>query len=375
VRANESDTLETQIRLAEIPAPPFKEMARGAEVRRLFQQLGLERVRVDQAGNVVGERPGASPRPHVVIAAHLDTVFPEDTPVKVRREGTRLFGPGIGDNSRGLAVLLGVVRALNQARVQTPGSMTFVADVGEEGLGDLRGMKALFGDTLKVPVDRFVTIDGTGLGIAQTFVGSQRYRIAFHGPGGHSFAAFGTPNPAGALGRAVAKLQDFEVPTEPKTTFNVGRIGGGTSVNAVPIEAWMEVDLRSTDRATLVALGAKVQKAVAAAVAEENARWRAPGSVTVTTEVVGDRPAGATRADSPVVLAAAAATRAVGQYPVNMVSSSDANYPTSLRIPSVEIGGGGRGTGAHAPNEAFETTDSWLGTARALLLTVALAQK
>ncbi len=274
-KASEPQTIEHQIRLSEIPAPPFQEGARGEEMKRLFQQAGLRNVRVDKAGNVLGDRPGAASRPHVVIAAHLDTVFPEGTKLTVRRNGAVLHGPGIGDDSRGLAVLVAIARALNQANVQTPGSITFVADVGEEGLGDLRGMKALFDETLKGTVDRFVTIDGTGMSMAHTFVGSRRYRVTYKGPGGHSFADFGTPNPAGALGRAIAKIAQFQVPAEPQTTFNVGRIGGGTSVNAIPAEAWMEVDLRSVDRGALTALDARLSQALEAALAEERARWRA----------------------------------------------------------------------------------------------------
>ena len=374
-RANEPQTIENQIRLSEIPAPSFNEAARREEMKRLFEQFGLQRVRVDKAGNVLGERPGAASRPHVVIAAHLDTVFPEGTNVKVRREGAVLHGPGVGDDSRGLAVLLAIVRALNQANVHTPGSMTFVADVGEEGLGDLRGVKALFDETLKGTVDRFVTIDGAGMTVAHNFVGSRRYRVTFKGPGGHSFGAFGTPNPIDALGRAVAKIAEFQVPAEPKTTFNIGRIGGGTSVNSIPAGAWMEVDLRSVDGAALASLDARLHNALDAALAEENARWRAPGMLTMTKERVGDRPVVASRADSLVVQAALAATRVVGAAPVVNVSSSDANYPASLRIPSVEIGGGGRGTDAHAPSESFDTTDSWRGTERAVLLTIALAQR
>ena len=374
-KANEPQTIENQIRLSEIPAPPFKEAARGEEMKRLFQQVGLKNVRADKAGNVLGDRPGAALHPHVVIAAHLDTVFPEGTNLKVRREGAVLYGPGIGDDSRGLAILLAVARAMNQANVQTPGSITFVANVGEEGLGDLRGMKALFDDTLKGAIDRFVSIDGTGMGIAHTFVGSRRYRVTYKGPGGHSFTGFGTPNPVDALGRAIARVAEFQVPADPQTTFNVGRIGGGTSVNSIPVDAWMEVDLRSVDRAALAALDARLHQAVDAALAEEHARWRASGVLTMTKEVVGDRAAGATPTDSFVVQAAFAATRAVGAAPVATVSSSDANYPTSLRIPSVQIGGGGRGEDAHAPSESFDTTDSWRGTQRALLLAIALAQK
>ena len=220
-------------------------------MRRLFQQAGLQRVRVDKAGNVLGERPGLSLHPHVVVAAHLDTVFPEGTNVTVRRNGTVLSAPGIGDDSRGLAVLVAIARALNEAHVSTPGTVTFVADVGEEGLGDLRGMRTLFDETLKGTVDRFVTIDGTGMSVSHTFVGSRRYRVTFKGPGGHSFTDFGLPNPISALGRAIAKIGEIQTSADSQTTFNVGRVGGGTSVNAIPAEAWMEIDVRSADRAAL----------------------------------------------------------------------------------------------------------------------------
>jgi acetylornithine deacetylase/succinyl-diaminopimelate desuccinylase-like protein len=374
-KASEAQTIEDQIRFCEIPAPSFKETARGEELRKSFQQLGLQNVRVDKAGNVLGDRPGAAPRPHLVMAAHLDTVFPEGTSVKVRREGAVLHGPGIGDDCRGLGVLVALIRSLKQANVQTPGSITFVADVGEEGLGDLRGMKQLFNESLKGRVvDTFVSIDGTGLSVTYVFVGSHRYRVTFKGPGGHSFGAFGLANPADALGRAVAKIADFQVPKEPKTTFNVGRIGGGTSVNAIPFESWMEVDMRSVDRAALASVDASFHKAVDSAVVEENTRWGTPGVLTVTKELVGDRPAGSMTADSPLVKTAMDVTRALGWTATPGTGSSDANYPASLGIPSLDIGGGGRGTEAHALGEAFDTTDSWMGTERALLLTIALVQ-
>jgi tripeptide aminopeptidase len=371
----EPQTIEDQIRFCEIPAPPFKEAARGEELKRAFQQHGLQNVRVDAAGNVLGYRPGLAPRPHLVMAAHLDTVFPEGTDVHVKRAGTVLRGPGIGDDCRGLAVLVAIIRAMKDAAVSTPGSITFVADVGEEGLGDLRGMKQLFNETLKGQVDKFVSIDGTGLGISHTFVGSLRYRVTFKGPGGHSFGAFGLANPIDALGRAVAKISDFQVPARPKTTFNVGRIGGGTSVNAIPFEAWMEVDMRSEDRAALASVDASFHKAVDSALVEENARWGKPGMLTVTKDLVGDRPAGAWPADAPIVRTAFDVTRALGWTAASGTGSTDANYPASLGIASLNIGGGGRGTEAHALGEAFDTADSWMGTQRALLLTIALAQK
>jgi tripeptide aminopeptidase len=374
-KANEPQTIEDQIRFCEIPAPSFKEDVRGQELKRTFQQLGLQNVRIDKAGNVLGDYPGAAPRPHLVMAAHLDTVFPEGTAVRVKREGAVLHGPGIGDDCRGLAVIVAIVREMKRARIQTPGSITFVANVGEEGLGDLRGMKQLFNETLKGQVDKFVSIDGTGLSVSHTFVGSHRYRVTFNGPGGHSFGAFGLANPIDALGRAAAKIAEFQVPREPKTTFNVGRIGGGTSVNSIPSEAWMEVDMRSVDRAALQSVDASFHKAVDAAVVEENARWGTPGMLTVKKELVGDRPAGSMSADAPMVQTAMAATRALGWNASSGAGSSDANYPLSIGVASIDIGGGGRGSEAHSLGEAFDTTDAWMGTQRALLLTIALARK
>ena len=374
-KASERQTVEDQIRFCEIPAPSFKEEARGRELQRVFQQLGLQNVTVDRAGNVLGDHPGAAPRPHVVIAAHLDTVFPEGTNVKVKREGSVLHGPGIGDDCRGLAVLVAIVREMKNAKVQTPGSITFVANVGEEGLGDLRGVKELFNNTLKDQIDRFVSIDGTGVHVTNVAVGSHRYRVTFKGPGGHSFGAFGMANPMGAMGRAIARIQEVQVPRQPKTTFNVGRIGGGTSVNSIPSEGWMELDMRSSDPASLSAVDANIQKAIDAAVTEENARWGKPGTITVAKELVGDRPAGSTPESSPIVRSALAAATVLG-FTANLgEGSTDSNIPMSLKVPAVTIGGGGRGRDAHALTESFDTTDAWMGTQHALLLTVALAQR
>jgi tripeptide aminopeptidase len=247
-RRNEPHFLEEQVRVCQIPAPPFKEEVRGKELERLFRQLGLDQVHIDKVGNVIGTRRGAAPRPNLVFAAHLDTVFPEGTDVQVTRDGTRLKGPGIGDDCRGLAVMLGVIKALDDGQVRTPGTITFVADVGEEGLGDLRGIKNLFHEDLKGQIDKFISVDGTGLSLTNVGVGSYRYRVTFKGPGGHSFGAFGMANPIQAMGRAIAKIDAFDVPVTPKTTFNVGRVGGGTSVNAIPFDAWMEVDMRLPTR-------------------------------------------------------------------------------------------------------------------------------
>ena len=373
LRASEPQTIEDQIRLCEVEAPPFKEAKRAELYAQMFREAGLTNVRIDKVGNVLGERRGSSPRPHLVFSAHLDTVFPEGTDVTVKRDGTTLRAPGIGDDCRGLAVVLAVARAMNKAGIQTPGTITFVGTVGEEGLGDLRGVKFLFRDGLKGQIDRFVSIDGTGLGMTHVAVGSLRYRVTFKGPGGHSYGAFGMVNPIHALGRAMARVADFAVPREPKTTFNIGRIGGGTSVNSIPFEAWAEVDMRSADQASLTALDAKFHQAMDEAVVDENARWGSR-QLTVEKTLVGDRPAGRTPAESPIVTAAVSVTKALG-FPVSLdEGSTDSNIPMSMGIPAITIDGGGRGSGAHALNETFDATNSWQGTQRALLLAIALAQ-
>ena len=374
VRRNEPKTLEMQARLCEIPAPPFHEQQRGLELKSLFQELGLKDVRIDGAGNVLGVRPGRAAHPNLVFAAHLDTVFPEGTNVKVTHEGAVMKGPGIGDDCRGLALMLAVIRALDEGHVETPGTITFVADVGEEGLGDLRGMKELFHETLKGQIDKFVSVDGTGLGITNVGVGSNRYRVTFKGPGGHSYGAFGMANPIQAMGRAIARIDAFTVPAVPKTTFNVGRVGGGTSVNAIPFEAWMEVDMRSSDPASLKTLDDQFHAALKQAVEDENHRWNNRGPVSVSAELVGLRPAGKTATESPIVQTALAVSRAMQLEESLREGSTDANVPMNLGIPAITISGGGIGAGAHSLNESFDPRDSWRGTERALLLAVALAR-
>jgi tripeptide aminopeptidase len=371
-RRNEPAILDEQVRLCEIEAPPFKEQKRAAALKAVFEGLGLKNVRIDTAGNVLGERPGTAPRPHLVFSAHLDTVFPEGTNVKTTRIGAVLKGPGIADDCRGLAVLVGVIRAMNEAAVQTPGSITFVGTVGEEGLGDLRGVKHLFERELKGRIDRFVSVDGSGMGITHTAVGSRRYRVTYKGPGGHSYGAFGLANPIHALGRAIAKISELRVPTEPKTTFNVGRIGGGTSVNSIPFEAWLELDLRSADKAALIALDAAALRAFEQALAEENERWGQRGQLTLDCRLVGDRPAGQVPSSAPIIAAAVSVTKALGLTPTLDEGSTDSNVPINLGIPAVTIDGGGSSRGTHSLDEEFDTTNSWQGTARALLLAIAL---
>ena len=374
IKAAEPQTIEDQVRLCEVEAPPFKETKRAQVYARMFREAGLQNVRIDKAGNVLGDRPGAQPRPRLAFSAHLDTVFPEGTDVTVKREGTLLKGPGIGDDCRGLAVVLAVIRAMNQAKLQTPGSITFVGTVGEEGLGDLRGVKFLFNESLKGQIDRFVSIDGTGLGVTHLAVGSLRYRVTFKGPGGHSYGAFGLSNPMHALGRAIAAISQFEVPADPKTTFNVGRIGGGTSVNAIPFDAWFEMDLRSASPAALQSLDAKFHRAVDDAVKAEDARW-SKSALSVDKVLVGNRPAGQTAVTSPIVQAAVSVTRALGFTVTLDEGSTDSNIPMSLGIPAITIDGGGRGSGAHALDESFDSTNSWQGSQRALLLAIALTQR
>ena len=374
VEAIEPETLDEQVRLCEVPAPPFEEAARAQVYRDRFVALGLQDVRIDAEGNVLGERPGRSDGPHLVFSAHLDTVFPPGTDVRVTRDGPIMRGPGIADDCRGLAVLLAVVRALDRGGVETRGPITFVGTVGEEGLGDLRGVKHLFAEELRDQVDRFVAIDGTGYGITHAAVGSRRYRIRFQGPGGHSYGDFGAANPMHALGRAIAAIARFRVPDDPKTTFSVGRVGGGTSINAIASEAWMEVDMRSEDAEALADLDRQFQDAVQGALRDENTRWGGRGRLTVVSELVGDRPAGRTARDSAIVETAISVSRAL-DLPVSLdAGSTDANVAMSLGIEAITIDAGGRGSGAHSPGEVFDATDSWLGTQRALLVAIGLAE-
>lgn len=366
--------IEQQIALCQVPAPPFEEDARGELYRKAFQALGLRNVRVDAVGNVIGERAGTANGPHLVFSAHLDTVFPEGTNVQVGRQGTRLSGPGITDDCRGLAVVLGVVRVLRDSNVTTPGRITFVGTVGEEGLGDLRGVKHLFGPNGLSAIDRFVSVDGAGLEVTNGGVGSKRYRATFKGPGGHSYSAFGLPNPLHALGRAIAAIGAFDVQPSPKTTFNVGRVGGGTSVNSIPFEAWMEVDLRSEDAGALADLDARFRKAIELAVTDENARWRHASKVSAELSLVGDRPAGRTADTSDIVKTAGSVLRALGLPMALDTSSTDANVAMARGIPAITIGGGGTGAATHSLDESFDTTGGVDGLRQAVLLAIALAQ-
>ena len=375
IKADNAWTLDQQQSICEIPAPPFKESVRGAEYKRRLEALGLT-VRIDSIGNVIAERRGTGSGPTVMIAGHLDTVFPEGTDVKVKRDGTKMAGPGIGDDCRGLAVVLSVARAFQMEKLATTGTVIFVGNVGEEGPGNLRGVRHLFDREYKGKIDYFISVDGTGLGVTSRAVGSNRYRVAYKGPGGHSYGAFGMPNPIHALGRAIAGIADIQVPTSPKATFNVGIIEGGTSVNTISPSGSMDVDLRSESAKALADLDAKFQAAVRQAVTAENARW--PSSrvrISLKLDTIGIRPAGGQPDDAPIVRAAVAAGKALGFTAPTTASSTDANYPMSLGIPAITIDGGGDGQGAHATSESYDDGDKgWLGPQWAALIIATLAQ-
>jgi len=306
-------------------------------------------------------------------------VFPEETDVKVKQEGTRLSGPGIGDDCRGLAVVLAVARAFEKADLQTTGTVYFIGNVGEEGPGNLRGVRHLFQSELKGKIDYFISVDGTGLGITSRAVGSNRYRVSYKGPGGHSYGAFGIPNPIHALGRAMGKIADLQVPGDPRTTFNVGVIEGGTSVNSIAFEAAMEIDMRSESPQSLAALDRQVQRILSDALAAENARWSgeraARARITMKIDTIGIRPANSKQSDSaPIVSAAFAAAKALGFSTETGASSTDANLPMSLGIPAITIDGGGRGEGAHSLTESYDDgPNGWLGPQWAALIVAVLA--
>ena len=381
-------TLARQAALSATPAPTGAEGARGARLAELFREVGLSDIAVDHAGNVrgwlgngLGSSVGAqhaAPLPSpVVLAAHLDTVFGPDVDVRVKRRGQRLEGPGISDNARGLAALVAVAEALVAAGVPTARPILFAATVGEEGSGDLRGVKYLLNggaDHLK-PV-AFIALDGAGLErVIHRALGSKRYHVTFRGPGGHSWAAFGVANPANAVGRAAALLADLPTATAPRTTCAVVRLGGGTGLNSIPQDAWLDLDLRSEDPRALAQLDVTVRAALERAADDEN-RTRSTGTPPLRLEVqlVGDRPCGVTPRAHPLVQAAIAANRALGRDCELASASTDANAPIALGIPAIALGAGGKAGDAHLTTEWFENVEGALGIVRALLVTAAMAE-
>jgi acetylornithine deacetylase/succinyl-diaminopimelate desuccinylase-like protein len=369
-------TLARQAALSAVPAPTGAEGPRGARLAELFREVGLVDVAADEVGNVTGWAGARRDNP-VVLSAHLDTVFGPELDVSVERRATRLEGPGIADNARGLAALVAVAEALVRARVTTVRPVLFAATVGEEGSGDLRGVKHLLnGGRVTVKPFAFIALDGAGMErIVHRALGSRRYRAAYRGPGGHSWGAFGVANPANAVGRAVALLADLPAQHSPRSTCAVVRLGGGTGLNSIPQEAWLDLDLRSEDPRALTQLDETVQGILARARDEENDR-RARGTPALQLDLrrVGDRPSGLTPRAHPLVQAAIAATRALGRPHELACASTDANVPIALGVPAIALGAGGRAGDAHLPTEWYENTDGPLGVVRALLVTVAMAE-
>ena len=340
--------------LTEIPAPPFKEERRAKVYLEMLRQHGLRDAEMDAEGNVMGLRRGTGDGPMLAVVAHLDTVFPEGTDVKVRRDGTKLMAPGIGDDTRGLALLLAVIRAMDAGKLQTRGDILFVGNVGEEGAGDLRGVKHLLRQgRYKDRIKLFLAVDGGDqASIVRGGVGSKRYRVAFKGPGGHSYGAFGLVNPAYAMAAAMARFSDLQVPSAPKTTYNVGVVQGGTSVNSIPSEVAMDVDIRSESCAELKKVDGTFVSIVKSSVDDENrARSTREGSITADLKVIGERPCGQTAMDAPIVRTTAAVVEAFGLKPTYSFSSTDSNIPMSLGIPALTVGRGGPGGRAHSPDE------------------------
>ena len=363
------------IELTEIPAPPFQEDERGAAYLEKLRALGLEDVEQDEEGNVMGVRRGTG-EGLLAVAAHLDTVFPEGTDVHIQRRGTQLSAPGVGDDTSGLATLLAVVRAMDASELSTDASILFVGDVGEEGIGDLRGMKYLFGEgPYSNRIDMFVSIEGgRQVDITTQALGSKRYRVTYRGPGGHSYSAFGLVNPAFALGTAMAKLGELQVPESPRTTYSVGRIGGGTSVNSIPFESWMEVDLRSEGNEELEELARELLALSQDATDEENAaRSTGQGAIQLEVELIGERPSGETSIESPIVQLTTEVYRTFGIEPSYNQASTDANIPISLGIPAITIDRGGMGGRSHSLDEWVDVSQPETVKGIQVVLTTVLA--
>ncbi|GGE55809.1 peptidase M20 [Pullulanibacillus camelliae] len=362
-------TVEEQITITEIPSPPFKEGKRAAYLKNRFSELGLKDVAIDEVGNVMGWRRGNGAGPTLVVSAHLDTVFPEGTDTVVTKKGNVLYAPGIGDDGRGLTALLTLIRALDQAGVKTVGDLLFVGTVGEEGLGNLRGVKALFKNNENI--DGFISVE-QGDETIYAAVGSLRYHVTYKGPGGHSFGTFGVPSATHALGRAIALIADVRPPSDPKTTFNVGTVEGGTSINAIAEQASLTLDLRSSSPEALQKLNEEILALIRRAARDENERWESD-QLKVEMTQVGDRPTGIQGKDAPIVQVALASSHVLGHEPrLEGASSTDANVPISLGIPALTLGGGGVIRGMHTLEENFDPTGAYDQVQRIFLTMLAL---
>lgn len=377
VEAEDDETMRTLVTLTEIPAPPFAEQARATAFRDMLVEAGVDSAYIDDVGNVIALRRGTgSSSGAVAIAGHLDTVFPEGTDVTIRMRGDTLYAPGVGDDTRGLTTVLAILRAMNAADVRTEADILFVGTVGEEGLGDLRGMKHLFRKG-GPSIASFISVDGVSdTGVTHQGLGSHRYRVTFTGPGGHSWGVFGQLNPAHVMGRAIHYFDlvaDAYTRSAPKTSYNVGVIGGGTSVNSIPFEVSMQVDMRSLSQERLVAIDSLFHRAIHRAVSEMNESRRSDTGVEVEIDMIGDRPSGEMPVDAEIVQRAIAATELFGLVPSLGRSSTDSNIPIAMGVPAITIGGGGAGGGGHSPGEWFINRNGPRGIQRALLILVAQA--
>lgn len=364
-----------QMELAAIPAPPFGEMARAEWLRRRFQSLGLYQVRTDSAGNVFGHLAPEPAAPLTALSAHLDTVFPAGTRLSFQQDGNRLLGPGISDNASGVVAVLAVVAALKHSGVRPAGNVVFIGNVGEEGEGNLRGMRHIFADPhWNTAITRLLVIDGAG---TDTYVdqalGSKRFEITFRGPGGHSWSDYGTPNPINFLCRALAALSEAPVPESPRTTMNIGVIRGGTSVNSIPESASARIDLRSASRNELERLEKRLREIVAATHGEAQAGAPSGGpGITFAVDCIGDRPAAELPADARILQVVRAVDAHLGIRAISRLASTDANIPLSLGKEALTIGAGGDGGGAHTLREWFDCANRDVGLKRILLALLAL---
>lgn len=373
-RPNFNSINDLQVRLTEIPAPAFQEGARAVAMKDLLSAAGLN-VHVDDTGNVIGELPGVNENEIVVLSAHLDTVFPAGTDVRVRRDGGRLLAPGISDNGTGLAALVAIARAMQETKIKPQYTILFVADVGEEGEGNLRGVRALV-DTYRNKLKDMIVLDGAGTDYVTTIaLASRRLEVVINGPGGHSWSDFGMPNPINALIRGSVRFINTKVPTSPRTTFNLGQIEGGTSVNSIPYEARLKVDVRSESEDELGKLESAFRECMAAGVRDEmeSSRDRSRGRLEWKVEVIGSRPGGELAATSPLLGALRAADGIVENESRIERSSTDANIPLSMGIDAIAIGAGGNGGGAHSLLEWYDPAGRELGLKRALLTLLGVA--
>ena len=367
----EAKTLERHITLTEIEAPPFKEEKRAKVFAEYYRDLGMDSVWIDSEGNVLGLLMGSEGEKTVALDAHLDTVFPEGTNVKVRIENDTLFAPGIGDDTRGLSMLLTILETIKTNNIKPKDNLLFVGSVGEEGLGDLRGVKYLFREN-GPQINSWIAIDGGNIGrVNNKGLGSYRYRVTFQGPGGHSWGAFGLGNPHHALGEAIGnfvRVSDIFIKKGPKTSYNVGVISGGTSINSIPFESVMEIDIRSIEPSRLDAMEVLLKEAVKKALAHQNNIKRQGSDLTVKIDKIGNRPSGELSDSLPLIQRTLAATTYFGAEPFLTRGSTNSNIPISKGIPSVTIGRGGNGGKAHSLGEWWINEEGYKAIQLALLI-------